>query len=134
MDEGEELVRAVAEEEDVNVPEAVLHELGEAVLVMVGVSVEDTLTERVYVYVVLRVAEEEVVKVTVAVGDREDDTLTDKDTVRVGVKDAVDVNDERREAEVVDVTEGDMVKERVAEEDRDLRVGVVVSVAVTLAL
>ena len=55
------LVRAVAKEEDVNVPEAVLHEDGEAVLVMVGVSVEDTLTERVYVYVGLRVAEEEVV-------------------------------------------------------------------------
>ena len=61
MEEGEWLVRAVAKEEDVNVPEAVLHEDGDAVLVMVGVSVEDTLTERVYVYVGLRVAEEEVV-------------------------------------------------------------------------
>jgi len=61
VEEGEWLVRAVAKEEDVNVPEAVLHEDGDAVLVMVGVSVEDTLTERVYVYVGLRVAEEEVV-------------------------------------------------------------------------
>ncbi len=128
------LVRPVAEEEDVNVPEAVLHEVGEAVLVMVGVSVEDTLTERVYVYVGLRLAEEEVVEECVLVGEREGDELAVKDTVQVGVKDAVDETDERREAVVVDVTEGDMEKDRVAEEERDLRVGVVVRVAVTLAL